>query len=465
MGDDYLSDTSGNSVLYGGDGTDSLYGGDGDDLLSGGLGADSLTGGAGNDMLDYSDASGSVFVDIDSGLTGLAAAGDTISGFEGLTGSAFNDTLQGRGLADSIYGGTGDDSIRARGGDDTVDAGTGNDLIEGNEGNDLLSGGTGNDTLQGGVGNDTLIGGAGADIFDLIEAGGGDTITDFEMALSGGLTTDQLDVSALQNSDSSPVKSWDVTVTDDGNGNAILTFPQGESLLLQGVDPTVVAAPGMLAAMGVPCFAAGTRIMTPKGPRAVEKLMAGDMVTLADGGKAPIIWAGHRKISEDEMRKTPNLRPIRIRAGAHGALRDLILSRQHAVEVTSKTGAKAMIRAGHLAAFHWGARQANGIRGLTYHHLLLPNHSVILAEGVRCETLYPGRLALSGFAPVDRAALTAAIVTLRQAGPGQSLVEAYGPRALPLLTLNSAQTWRRHIETTQPPAGNHPTNSCNVLAL
>ena len=82
------------------------------------------------------------------------------------------------------------------------DATTGNDLIQGTEdrdqifgntGNDLIYGNHGEDTIAGEEGFDTLYGGQGADVFQLVEGGNPDTITDFEagvdsIQLPSGLT-------------------------------------------------------------------------------------------------------------------------------------------------------------------------------------------------------------------------------------------------------------------------------------
>ena len=461
---DVMFGGDGSDTLEGGAGNDSLFGGAGDDRLNGGAGADSLDDGAGNDMLDYTNASGGVFVDIDSGFTALAASGDTIAGFEGLTGSAFNDTLQGRAQGDTLIGGAGDDSIRARGGNDTVAGGDGNDLLEGNEGNDLLSGGAGNDLLDGGSGNDSLTGGTGADTFVLHSSGGDDLVTDFDMTLIGGQTIDQLDVSSLQNPDASPVRSWDVTVSTGPAGETLLIFPEGETLLLQGVDPASVSVPGMLHAMGVPCLVAGTRILTPQGPRRVERLQVGDLVCLAGGGAAPLLWVGARRISAAEIAARPALRPVRIRAGSHGALRDLLVSPQHAVRVGLEPGA-ALVRAGHLARLDWGARQAQSIRDVSYHHLLLPRHAILLAEGVPVESLYPGRLSISAFLPEVRHDLLSVLRGHCRPGPGQTPAEAYGPRCLPLLGFAAARALRRQGPTLLTDSGNHRRSLSIVPAL
>jgi hypothetical protein len=337
----------------------------------------------------------------------------------------------------------------------------GNDSLWGEAGNDCLIGGAGNDTLRGGTGADWLSGGDGADRYQMIDAGGGDTIADFDMGLISGLTTDRLDVSDLANPDDSPVRTWDVTVSDDGHGNALLTFPQGETLLLQGVSPAVVSAPGMLAAMGVPCFAAGTRIMTPQGPRKVEHIAPGDPVSLACGGQAAVLWAGQRQLGAAELAANPGLQPIRISTGRPGAARGLLLSRQHAVAVNGPGGA-VLVRAGHLAQLGWGARQTRGLRQITYHHLLLPRHALILAEGMAVESLYPGPQSLAAFLPADRARLLACLARSVPAAPGQTPAEAYGPRCLPLLGLAQARLWGQGGAVVR---GNHLPDLAMSLAV
>ena len=237
------------------------------------------------------------------------------------------------------------------------------------------------------------------------------------MSLNGAQTEDQLDVSDLTNSDGSPVHSYDVAVGNDGNGNAVLTFPGGETVVLVGVTPATAATPGMLARMGVPCFASGTRILTPRGERRVEDIRPGDLVTLATGGTAPVIWHGRRALSASDLADLPDLRPIRLRAGFFGLTRDLIVSPQHAIRVQG-----VLVRARHLAALGQGAHVARGIRSLSYHHLLLPRHALILAHGAATESFYPGPVALAALSPADRTAIAATL------GP----TATYGPRCLPL---------------------------------
>ena len=66
------------------------------------------------------------------------ATGDTISNFENVLGSDYNDVLSGTNGANTLDGGAGNDTLNGRGG---------NDRIDGFTGNDIMTGGTGNDTF------------------------------------------------------------------------------------------------------------------------------------------------------------------------------------------------------------------------------------------------------------------------------------------------------------------------------
>src|SRR5262249_52349305 len=86
-----------NDTLSGGAGNDTLSGGDGDDSIDGGASNDTLDGGNGIDTADYTSAASAVTVSLllTTAQNTLGAGTDTLSGFENLTGSAFDDTLTG----------------------------------------------------------------------------------------------------------------------------------------------------------------------------------------------------------------------------------------------------------------------------------------------------------------------------------------------------------------------------------
>lgn len=191
---------------------DRLTGNAADNWLSGNRGNDTIDGGGGIDMASYRDATGSVNVNLSTGMATGADGNDVLLRMENveggnfadtLTGDAGNNLLRGRGGNDTLDGGAGidtadysektssvvvtlngatavnvsvggivEDSIKnienvtgGAGADTLTGDGLAN-MLTGNAGNDLLLGLGGNDVLRGGAGKDTLDGGAGADTAD-----------------------------------------------------------------------------------------------------------------------------------------------------------------------------------------------------------------------------------------------------------------------------------------------------------
>lgn len=415
-GNDVLTSGAGDDVLLGDEGNDTLSAGDGSDYVAGDDGDDVVFGGAGDDYL---------------------------------LGGAGNDTLSG---------GDGDDWIEGGSGNDSLSGDAGNDQLSGQAGDDTLSGGAGNDTLVGGAGSDTLTGGSGNDVIELSDGSGSDVVTDFNLTLVSGKTTDQLDVSDLTNATGGPVTWLDVVVTDtngDGTGNAILTFPNGESITLQGVMPDQVDGKHEMARMGIPCFAAGSPILTPSGPRAVETLARGDLVE-TQTGPAPVIWAGSRSLGPAELAADPDLLPIDFAPGAIGNSLPLRLSPQHAVQIVGPDGSPVLVRAKHIAeAGLQGVRIARGVKSVSYHHLLLERHSTVSAAGASVESMYPGPIALASFPVAARLAIAAAIIGGHRVDTASvidlaDLSDIYGRRCLPLLGRKEALLACRTGATSQP---------------
>jgi Ca2+-binding RTX toxin-like protein len=156
MGDDganALSGLDGDDTLKGAGGADTLSGGTGADILKGGGGADVLNGGGGIDTADYrsSPSSGGDFgvqVSLKTGYSaGADAQGDVLIGIENVTGSAFEDTLDGNDQANVLNGMEGDDHLYGWGGGDVIEGGDGDDVIDGGTGADVMTGGNGWDTF------------------------------------------------------------------------------------------------------------------------------------------------------------------------------------------------------------------------------------------------------------------------------------------------------------------------------
>jgi hypothetical protein len=139
---------------------------------------------------------------------------------------------------------------------------------------------------------------------------------------------------------------------------------------------------GTPGALTVSCFAAGTRIATATGLVKVEDLAVGERVMTDGGAIEPIVWLGQRAVNCARHPKPETVWPVRVRAGAFGAnvpVRDLYLSPDHAVFVNDVlVPVKLLINGTSIA-------QVKQNR-VTYYHVELPDHGVILAEGLTVES-------------------------------------------------------------------------------
>jgi hypothetical protein len=118
-----------------------------------------------------------------------------------------------------------------------------------------------------------------------------------------------------------------------------------------------------------------------------------------------------------------------------------VLSKQHALAVEVAGKGRALIRVGHLAALGWGARLITRPQDVSYHHILLPRHALMVAHGCPVESLFPGRQAMSAFYPDQRRSLVVVLRGLQPPVPGWSTAASYGARCLPLLTMAEARRW------------------------
>lgn len=325
-GNDALYGDGGDDSLFGGTGSDTLFGGSENDLLTGLAGADTMYGGTGDDEIRY--AGGDVAEGGDGDDTFVAdtvnfdGTVNTITGGEG--GETFGDTLTtGPYAGDSTLDLSAGDPADGESGTLTMGAdsvefteiegvilGDGNDSVIGSSGDDAFLTGAGSDTVNAGAGNDTYsLGDDGsggtdgnADTVILQDGFGNDTIVDFDTPTDNGDGTftgiDTFDVTALTDG-TDPVNVNDVTVTDDGSGNAILTFPNGESVTLIGIDPTTADNPFWLNAVGIPLSdgtvegSGGADLIdgTYSGDPDGDMVDSGDAILPGDTGDDDLIYA------------------------------------------------------------------------------------------------------------------------------------------------------------------------------
>ena len=211
---------------------------------------------------------------------------------------------------------------------------------------DTAIGGSGNDTFTVNADNDTINGGAGANAVDFSGARSGYTIA--QTGNGAGTVTNNA-----------------TGATDSVSNIQTLNFSDQSVSLV--------------------CFRTGSRIRTARGDVAVEDLALGDLAVTVTGALRPITWIGHRRIERPAASKWP----VRVAAGAFGAdlpARDLFLSPGHPVLV----GADEDGFGGHLVPIMC---LVNGTtigrlpaRDVTYWHVELDAHDILLAEGLAAES-------------------------------------------------------------------------------
>ncbi len=395
-GDDLLRGEAGNDTLVGGAGYDNLYGGSNDDSItdSGGDGY-FIDGGSGNDT---------IAVTVDGAWTGIQqiSAGegnDSIVasgvGLDDGSGARIGPALNGDGGNDTIIGSAMDDATH---GGDYIYGGSGNDSLIGGQGRDYVSAGDGDDTVVWNIGdgNDIALGGAGTDTLYLE---GWSTVPDenaWSVSTVGGAT-------------------W-YTHTASG---AVVRAYEFESVV---------------------CFAEGTRILTPRGEVPVETLRAGDLVVVVSGSARiqALRWVGHMDIDFAHLRDPAAVAPVLIRAGALGAgvpFRDMRVSPEHGMLLDGRLVPARMLVDGA------GIIQETWCRAVTYWHLELDAHGVLVADGALSESYFddgnrhlfdnPGVVAMRpGFdrAPGSRYAKAACVPPILDAAdPALGLIRARLP--------------------------------------
>ena len=133
-----------------------------------------------------------------------------------------------------------------------------------------------------------------------------------------------------------------------------------------------------------PCFVSGTHIHTRRGDVCVEDLQAGDHASAPDGSQALIKWIGRRHISAHEVQRSNDLRPIRILRDAFREgvpARDLLVSNGHSIYVDG-----ALIPAWCLHNGATIAQEEGTARAVTYYHVELEKHGLLLSEGLATES-------------------------------------------------------------------------------
>ena len=181
--------------------------------------------------------------------------------------------------------------------------------------------------------------------------------------------------------------SWDqgtgvLTVTGSGF-NAAVNLTIGANIPTSADFLATYTGGVVQITTDLPCYAAGTHIRTDRGEVAVEDLAVGDAVAATlHGPWAKVVWLGHREVDCARHPRPHDVWPVRIVRDAFGPgqpARDLWLSPDHALHVD-----------GVLIPVRYLLNGATIVQvpteTVSYWHVELACHDVILAEGLACES-------------------------------------------------------------------------------
>jgi len=209
---------------------------------------------------------------------------------------------------------------------------------------------------------------ASANLPGLEDGTGSSTVTNVTI-IGNNTGTLTIETGTLSNLDTVLAQTLSATVSTPGINDVNITV----------TDPLGNTGSGTLV-LDATCFTTSTRIATVDGAVAVENLAVGDRVITARGEITPIRWIGHRTLCCAGPSHPSH--PVRVRAGAFGKglpMRDLLLSAGHHVFADGTLVPISSLENGVTIA-----REAVG--QVTYWHVELDHHDVILAEGLPAES-------------------------------------------------------------------------------
>jgi len=335
------------------------------------------------------------------GVAGLVFTGNTITVGQGINGSvllnkpgnlALDFAVINRGTVtnttQNLNGGAGGNLVFS--GNDFVGSGT-STLNLGLAGTGSVTIDTGADTISiAGSPNNTITGFSTLDLDtnNTVIAGAGPLTLNFAsdpdtliFTPTSGTVTVNLATTAnmvleFQGFGSSLTPATLLADTTSDSSNTYIKIGSGE-IQLTGFTATIPTADETIV-----CYRGGTRIATPDGAVAVEDLTVGDLVLTHDGEALAVRWIGRRHLDCRGHAAPETVFPVRIAAHAFGEnlpRRDLFLSPDHAVYAESVLiPVKYLIDGVSVVQVRTD--------DVTYYHVELDRHVVMLAEGLPAES-------------------------------------------------------------------------------
>lgn len=153
---------------------------------------------------------------------------------------------------------------------------------------------------------------------------------------------------------------------------------------------------GFVTVDSIPCFVAGTMILTPGGNVPVEALKPGDLVVTRDEGPQPLRWIGSRDVIA-----AGDYAPIRITANTFGKHGEIFLSPLHRVLIRDSL-AELLFGEGEVLVAARDLVNDRSVRCVpggmvSYVHILFDRHQVVFSEGLETESFLPGPQTANSF--------------------------------------------------------------------
>ena len=274
---------SANDTLMGGAGDDVLIGNQGEDVLVGGGGADKIKGGTFNP-----DAATPTFENADNSTASYASsdAGVTIDLSEATAAAEVdNSNAPVLELDEKAGGHAVDDTLY---GIENLTGSMMGDMLTGDSGNNVLKGMDGNDVIGGGGGNDDIDGGKGDDMIVGHMASGADMVSaiDGSDTLMGGEGMDTVDFSEVDSGTAS-VTLTDAMAIERVMAGEVATTANGEAVTKFGLE--------LMGGDGADTLTGGSMADTIDGGGGNDSLTGGggdDMIMGGDGEDTILAGAG-----------------------------------------------------------------------------------------------------------------------------------------------------------------------------
>ena len=228
------------------------------------------------------------------------------------------------------------------------------------------------------------------------------------------------------------LEMYSVTLGATNSGNNETTFVATNAPLVPGTQYTFTSE-GNIGNGNVPyselaCFAEGTFVETPDGPRKVETLVPGDLVSTIDNGPQPLHAIGRATVSG-----MGQFAPICFDPGVLGASSPLLVSPNHRMCLS---GAEIELLFGEAEMLAPAKALTNGTSvrrkacaQISYIHLVFEKHELVCTHGVISESFFPACISTNPLTAETHAETEALFPTLL-VRPMLSVAECKAMRSL-----------------------------------